>query len=170
MTGRTESSPWAALREAARSSMEQAYAPYSGYRVGAALEAQDGRRFGGCNVENASYPVTMCAERVALGAAVRAGARRFRRLYICVSGERPASPCGMCRQALAEFGLGLEVRSEGASGETMHWTLGDLLPGAFAFEPSVGRAAEARSGKAERPDATETDGPLGEPRPEKDRR
>jgi len=115
----------------ARLAMAAAYAPYSGFHVGAALEATDGRRFIGCNVENASFPVTMCAERVALGAAVSAGVRSFRRLALCVSGQAPASPCGMCRQALAEFGAELEVFSEGAAGERQAWKLADLLPARF---------------------------------------
>ena len=111
--------------------MDRAYAPYSRFRVGAALEAEDGRLFGGCNVENASYPVTLCAERVALGAAVAAGATRFRRILICSSGTDPASPCGMCRQALSEFGVDLEVISEGLSGARQSWVLSELLPGHF---------------------------------------
>lgn len=119
---------------AARTAGRGAHAPYSGYRVGAALEAADGRIFTGCNVENASYPVTLCAERVALGTAVTAGARSFRRLALVVSGEEPASPCGMCRQAMAEFGLGLEVIAEGASGERRTWTLRELLPASFALD------------------------------------
>ncbi|HKK28360.1 MAG TPA: cytidine deaminase [Gemmatimonadota bacterium] len=126
------------LLEEARSAMEAAYAPYSGYRVGAVLETPDGRRFSGCNVENASFPVTMCAERVALGAAVRAGAREFTRLALCVSGSRPASPCGMCRQALAEFGDDMEVLSVAMGGDPdedegkrVTWTLDELLPARF---------------------------------------
>jgi cytidine deaminase len=118
----------------ARSAMAAAYAPYSGFRVGAALEAEDGRRFAGCNVENAASSVTMCAERVALGAAVREGARRFRRLALCASGEHPVSPCGVCRQALAEFGVGTEVVSMAAGsegGEVAVWTLEELLPDRF---------------------------------------
>ncbi|MFQ5678811.1 MAG: cytidine deaminase [Gemmatimonadota bacterium] len=113
--------------------MEGAYAPYSDFRVGAALEAEDGRRFSGCNVENASYPVTICAERVALGAAVCAGARRFRRLALCASGGEPVSPCGMCRQALAEFGLDLEVVSVTPSGKHARWNLRELLPASFSL-------------------------------------
>lgn len=113
--------------------MEGAYAPYSGFRVGAALESEDGRRFTGCNVENASYPVTMCAERVALGAAVSAGARRFSRLVLCSSGAEPASPCGMCRQALAEFGLELDVVSVATTGKQVRWKLRELLPDSFSL-------------------------------------
>lgn len=119
------------LEKSATEAMAQAYAPYSGFQVGAALEADDGRVFTGCNVENASYPVTVCAERVALGAAVVAGASTFRRVVIVSSGRRVASPCGMCRQALAEFGLDLEVVSLTVGGERSSWALRDLLPEAF---------------------------------------
>ncbi len=119
------------LRDVALGAMQHAYAPYSSFRVGAALEATDGRVYAGCNVENSSYPVTVCAERVALGAAIAAGATEFKRVYIVSSGQAAASPCGMCRQALAEFGLKLEVISEGAGGEMMTWTLEELLPSAF---------------------------------------
>lgn len=122
------------LVTAAREARDAAYAPYSGYRVGAALESADGRIFRGCNVENASYPVGMCAEQAALGAAVTAGARSFRRLALAVSGAAPASPCGRCRQALAEFGTGLTVVSEGASGEREEWSLDELLPHGFSLE------------------------------------
>lgn len=118
--------------------MAHAYAPYSGFRVGAALEAEDGRVFTGCNVENASYPVTICAERVALGAAIAAGASRFRRVAIVSSGKRVASPCGMCRQALAEFGLDVEVTSRTVDGERATWTLQELLPEAFDLREAQG--------------------------------
>ena len=94
------------LWQAALDARKQAYAPYSGFSVGAALLADDGRIFVGCNVENAAYSPTLCAERVALGAAVAAGARRF--VGIAVIGGRGESlattpPCGVCRQALSEF-------------------------------------------------------------------
>jgi cytidine deaminase len=115
----------------ARTAMEAAYAPYSRFRVGAALESEDGRIFEGCNVENASYPVGTCAERVALGHAVTSGARRFTRIAIVSSGARPASPCGMCRQALVEFGAELVVIAVAAEGERTEWRLGELLPAAF---------------------------------------
>lgn len=117
----------------AHRAMERAYAPYSRFRVGAALEAEDGSRYTGCNVENASYPVTTCAERVAIGAAIVDGSREFRRIAICASGEEPTPPCGMCRQALAEFGLDLEIVSVTPGGKHARWHLRDLLPEAFSL-------------------------------------
>lgn len=121
------------LVDLARECMDRAHAPYSKFRVGAALEAADGRRFGGCNVENASYPVTTCAERVALGTAVSQGVRRFQRLVICSTGSRPTPPCGMCRQALAEFSPQLEVVAVAPDGARARWTLAELLPHAFGL-------------------------------------
>jgi cytidine deaminase len=115
---------------AARGMQEHAYCPYSNYRVGAALEAQDGTVFLGCNVENASYGLTICAERAAIFAAVGAGARRFRRIVIATDSEPPAPPCGACRQVLAEFGSELEVESVGPS-QSKRWRIGELLPDAF---------------------------------------
>lgn len=138
------------LLDLARSAMDAAYAPYSGFRVGAVLEAEDGRRFSGCNVENASAPVTMCAERVALGTAVRAGARGFRRLALCASGPRPVSPCGACRQALSEFGVELRVLSvaaESEGGVVAEWTLGDLLPERFGAEDLTAASRGRRVGE-----------------------
>lgn len=121
------------LVETARAAQEQAHCPYSRYRVGAALETGDGRVFVGSNVENASYGLTICAERAALVSAVSAGARNFRRIVIASDSEPPAPPCGACRQVLAEFGLELEVESVGPL-QTRRWTLRELLPDAFTGE------------------------------------
>lgn len=118
------------LRAAAEATRGAAYCPYSGFAVGAALESVDGRVFVGCNVENASYGMTICAERSAVAAAVAAGARRFSRIAIVASADPPSAPCGACRQVLAEFGVDLVVESFGPAG-SRRWRLGELLPDAF---------------------------------------
>jgi cytidine deaminase len=115
----------------ARAVQRNAYCPYSNFRVGAALEAADGRAFVGTNVESVSYGLTICAERMAIGAAVAAGARVFTRIVVATDVDPPASPCGACRQLLAEFGLDLEVIAVGPETER-RWTLRELLPDAFA--------------------------------------
>jgi cytidine deaminase len=120
------------LVEAARAVQRRAYAPYSRFHVGCALEADDGRVFVGCNVENASYGLTICAERAAVCAAVAAGARRFVRAVVVSDADPPAAPCGACRQVLSEFG-DFPVDGIGPAG-AMHWTIGQLLPAAFGKE------------------------------------
>ena len=116
----------------AREARSRAYAPYSGFHVGAALESVEGAVFVGCNVESASYGLTLCAERVAVGAAVVAGHVRFRRLALSVDGTAPLPPCGACRQVLADFGVDLRVTSE-AGGRTQEWWLRELFPEPFVF-------------------------------------
>lgn len=121
------------LLAAARAARERAYAPYSGFCVGAALEADDGRIFTGCNVENAAYPVALCAERGAVSAAVEGGARTFVRIAISTEADEPVAPCGACRQVLVEFSPELEVISE-AGGSVGRWRLDELLPARFVLD------------------------------------
>lgn len=120
-----------ALYDAAVAVQDNAYAPYSGFRVGAALRAMDGRVFVGVNVENASFPVTICAERGALMSAVAAGVQHFDAVAVVTDALHPAAPCGICRQMLAEFGLDLQVLLAGRQGPEALVTLRDLLPRAF---------------------------------------
>ncbi len=121
------------LVDAARAAQQHAYCPYSHYRVGAALLAEDGAVFVGCNVENASYGLTICAERSALFTAVSAGARRFQRIVVATDSDPPGPPCGACRQVLAEFGPELEVEAVGPT-RSKRWRLRELLPDAFTKE------------------------------------
>lgn len=119
------------LRERALGAMERAYAPYSNFRVGAALLATDGSIAEGCNVENASYPAGMCAERAAVAAAVSRGSRTFEAIVIATDAEEPTPPCGICRQVLEEFSPHMLVVSWTRSGREARWTLEELLPKAF---------------------------------------
>jgi cytidine deaminase len=116
--------------DAARGAMERAYAPYSGFRVGAAIVA-DGRIFTGQNIENASYPISVCAERNAIAAMIDAGAHRIDAVAVVTAADRPIPPCGGCRQALWEFGPEATVVAETTGGQRRTWALGDLLPDAF---------------------------------------
>ena len=121
----------AMLVEAAKDAMTQAYAPYSGFRVGAALLARDGRVFAGCNVENSSFPAGICAERGAIAAAVANGARTFASIVVATEAEQPTPPCGICRQVLIEFAPSLEIVSVTSTGATARWDLRELLPAPF---------------------------------------
>jgi len=117
---------WETLIAAAWEARERAYAPYSNFQVGAALMAEDGRIFVGCNVENLSNGLTLCAERVAIGAACAAGVRRYLGVAVVADTKVPISPCGACRQVLAEFGVP-EVLL--ANRETrLRFRLDELLP------------------------------------------
>ena len=120
-----------ALHDVAAAAMQHAYAPYSGFRVGAALRGRDGQVVGGCNVENSSYPVGLCAERSALAAAVAQGVREFDLLVLATEAEEPTPPCGLCRQALVEFAPGLPILSVTSAGKWARWSLAELLPHPF---------------------------------------
>lgn len=118
------------VREA-RAARDRAYAPYSGFHVGAALLTDDGRVVPGANVENASYGLSMCAERTAAFRAASEGARRVVAVAVVASNEEPTWPCGACRQVLWEFGPDMVVISEGSGGRRDERRLADLLPDAF---------------------------------------
>ncbi len=119
-----------ALISLALEARRRAYAPYSHYAVGAALRTKSGRLFTGCNVENAAYPTGMCAERVAVFKAVSEGEREFE--VIAVATSNGGTPCGSCRQVLAEFGLEpLVIIADGQGRILQETTVADLLPGAF---------------------------------------
>lgn len=119
-----------ALIQRALAAREWAYAPYSQYAVGAALLAESGNTYTGANIENAAYPVSICAERVAVFAAVHQGERNFR--AIAIATENGGAPCGSCRQVLAEFGLETQVLIVDADGNvTKEMSLAALLPDAF---------------------------------------
>jgi len=120
------------LRIAKEASLN-AYVPYSGFPVGAALECEDGTVFTGCNVENAAYGDTICAERTALVKAVSEGQRSFTRIAIYGEGQGYCMPCGSCRQALAEFSPEMEVLCAKAGGSYVSYSLTRLLPYTFKF-------------------------------------
>jgi cytidine deaminase len=122
-----------ALTRAAATAREAAYAPYSRFRVGAAVLA-GGRTFTGCNVENASFGLTICAERAAVCAAVAAGERRIEAIALVTGGAAPATPCGACRQVLREFGPDALVIAATLAGATATHRLAELLPDSFGPE------------------------------------
>jgi len=115
---------------AAREARANAYAPYSNFLVGAAVLAGD-RVFTGVNVENASYPIGVCAERMAIGAAVTAGEREISAIAVVGSSREPTPPCGGCRQFIFEFGPDVVVVAETDDGRRANWRIADLLPDAF---------------------------------------
>ena len=129
----SEAPPPERIDEAVRSAyaaMERAYAPYSNFRVGAAIVSGD-RIHTGQNVENASYPISVCAERNAIAAMVNAGDRRIDAVTVVTEADEPTPPCGGCRQALWEFGPDAVVVAETTGGTRKTWTLRELLPDAF---------------------------------------
>jgi cytidine deaminase len=121
------------LLAAAREIRGRAYVPYSGFQVGAAILAEE-EVFTAVNVENASYPLSVCAERNAVAAMVTAGKRRLQAVAVVTDAERPTPPCGGCRQVLAQFGIDAVVVSETLGGVRARWTVSELLPEPFVFE------------------------------------
>ena len=122
------------LKAAAAAMLDRAYVPYSHFPVGAALECSDGTVFTGCNVENASYPAGICAERNAISHAVAEGRRDFLRIVIAGRGEDFCVPCGICRQVMREFAPDLEILCLNGAGEERTFTLSELLPHSFGPE------------------------------------
>lgn len=122
------------LHEEAKQVMQNAYAPYSNFKVGAALLGADGKIYTGCNVENASYGLTLCAERVAVGRAVSEGVRDFKAISIIADSGTPVAPCGACRQVLAEFNPEMVVIMANAESGLCETTLSELLPKPFGSD------------------------------------
>jgi cytidine deaminase len=129
----------AALREAALDAMEHAYAPYSNFRVGAALRTSDGTLVTGCNIENSVFGLAICAETLAVASAVSQGLTRFEEIAIATEDVEPTPPCGTCRQVLSEFAPDITVSSYTRDGKEATWPLAELLPNAFVLNPSRGR-------------------------------
>jgi cytidine deaminase len=124
-----------ALFEAARAVREHAHAPYSRFRVGAALRDEHGGIHAGCNVENAAFPVGTCAEAGAIAAMVAAGGRRIAAILVCAEGTVPVTPCGACRQRIREFaGPDVPIHAAGPAGVIGRFTLAELLPASFGPE------------------------------------
>jgi cytidine deaminase len=122
---------WAMLEQASRQVSEKAYCPYSQFRVGAALLSSDGRRFTGCNVENQSYGLTVCAERNAVFNAVASGVTEISAIVIYTPTAASTAPCGACREVLAQFGIEAIVRSICDGDVVSQWTVSELLPSRF---------------------------------------
>lgn len=118
----------------ARDVQKRAYAPYSRFRVGAALETRSGKLFAGCNVENATYGAAICAERAAVVQMVAAGETELARLALYTDASEPAMPCGICRQVLVEFGRDVQIVCAGPTGARVLW-LHELLPEPFRLPP-----------------------------------
>ncbi|WP_448523412.1 cytidine deaminase [Pseudothermotoga sp.] len=121
------------LIEKAIEAMHKAYAPYSSFKVGAALLTKSGSIFTGCNVENASFGLSICAERVAIFSAVAAGEVQFEKLVVVADTDSPVSPCGACRQVMSEFG-DFEVLLVNTRGEVVRTRVSELLPRAFKLK------------------------------------
>lgn len=128
---------WDALYEAARAARDHAYAPYSKFRVGAALLLADGRILGGCNVENRTYGLTICGERTAIAAAVAQGCREFSAIAVVTDTSPPAVPCGLCLEMMNEFCRDLPVLVGNLQGERKEYRLRELLPTPFEWPENL---------------------------------
>lgn len=135
-----QSTQVASLREAALRALDNAYAPYSNFRVGAALLTRTGDIVTGCNMENSAYGLAICAETLAVASAVSQGLTEFEEIAIATEDSEPTPPCGACRQVLNEFAPNIRVSSYTREGKEAAWTLDELLPHAFVMNPSRGRA------------------------------
>jgi len=122
------------LRKACEAALKNAYAPYSRFRVGAAVLTKSNRVFSGCNVENASYPVSICAERAAIASAMSAGEREFRAFGILSQSSAPCPPCGMCRQAISEFGEDILIYLFLPKRDHIIYRISELLPHSFGAD------------------------------------
>ncbi len=131
--------PWPDLVAAATAARERAHAPYSGFRVGASLWMEDGSVVAGCNVENRSLPLAICAERTAMTSAVAAGKGAPRAAVVVTDTDPPATPCGMCREFLREFSADLPILCVNLEGTRREFRLDELLPHAFVLPPDSDR-------------------------------
>jgi cytidine deaminase len=127
------------LREAAIRALDNAYAPYSNFRVGAALRTSDGQLVTGCNIENSAYGLAICAETLAVASAVSQGLTGFEEIAIATEDSEPTPPCGACRQVLNEFAPRIKISSYTRDGKEASWRLDELLPHAFVLNQSRGR-------------------------------
>ena len=132
------------LVKLAREGMQHAYVPYSGFKVGAAVLASSGKVYTGCNVENASYGLTVCAERVAIFQAISAGEKNLEAIAVISSGKERITPCGACRQVMAEFNPNLQLILADGQGEYQEYTLQELLPEMFSLDKEDGKHADKK--------------------------
>ncbi len=135
MTMTNSQTGWDVLIDAAWQAREHAYAPYSRFRVGAAVHCADGSIYGGCNIENVSYGLTNCAERTAMFQAVANGANEFHRMVICADTPEPIAPCGACRQVMVELAPQMEVLLINKEGKQIFTTVEKLMPYSFSDFP-----------------------------------
>ena len=135
MTMTNSQTNWDVLIDAAWQAREHAYAPYSGFRVGAAVQCADGSIYGGCNIENVSYGLTNCAERTAMFQAVANGAKKLHRMVICADTPEPIAPCGACRQVMVELAPQMEVLLINQEGKQIFTTVEKLMPYSFSDFP-----------------------------------